>query len=217
MSFKPDDLGMSLGDAVGVPSPFPADPKKIRSRIKSYERKLRKEEEVIGCYDDGAGKRFLLGHLYMLMSDLEGALAHYDWYEREFPDDGAEPYNHLTWALTLRRGDREMDAFHRLYQTMLENLYLVPHLLGDKPEKLDFEGGSNYTWHAYALAIPQGLLDLWSEEDRLWARSVHEDPRVVDKRDRFIEIERQLDTEPRGPKRTALVKEARALQEVRLD
>jgi len=116
------DLGSDLGPAVGTPSPFPTDPKKIRSRIKSYERKLRKEKETFGCYDDGAGKRFLLGSLYMLMGDLDGALVHYDWYEQEFPDDGAEPYNHLTWALALYRGGRKEDAFHRLYQTMLENL-----------------------------------------------------------------------------------------------
>ena len=40
---------------------FPDDPKKIRARIRSYERSLRKEQEEHGFIRDGYGKRHLLG------------------------------------------------------------------------------------------------------------------------------------------------------------
>jgi hypothetical protein len=36
---------------------FPNEPKKIRARIRRYERKLRKEYEATGFYGDGYGKR----------------------------------------------------------------------------------------------------------------------------------------------------------------
>jgi hypothetical protein len=41
---------------VGTPI-LPTDPKKIRQRIRSYERKLQQEKDRIGAYDDDAGKR----------------------------------------------------------------------------------------------------------------------------------------------------------------
>ena len=52
---------------------IPSDPKKIRSRIRSCERKLRRGRDEDGDYDDGAGKRFLLAPLYMVMGDGAGA------------------------------------------------------------------------------------------------------------------------------------------------
>lgn len=39
---------------------FPTDPKKIRARIRSYERKLQKELDETGMIHDGYGKRYLL-------------------------------------------------------------------------------------------------------------------------------------------------------------
>jgi hypothetical protein len=112
--------------------PYPTDSKRIRERIRRYERVFRQEQRQ-GLIGDGYGKRFLLGPLYMLLGDVQGALASFDWYERTFPDDGGEPYHYLTWALALWRGDEKLFAFDNLYQTMLLNVYFVPHLLGQKP------------------------------------------------------------------------------------
>ncbi len=53
---------------------FPEDPKKLRTRIRSYERKLEKEKEEFNYCRDGSGKRYLLGPLYMLMGDIDGAI-----------------------------------------------------------------------------------------------------------------------------------------------
>ncbi len=50
-------------------------PRKIRERIRRYERKLRAEKYRYGDYDDGAGKRHFIGPLYLLLGDNEGALA----------------------------------------------------------------------------------------------------------------------------------------------
>jgi len=53
---------------------FPTDPKRIRERIRRYERALKRELEE-GYGGDGYCKRYLLGPLYMLMGDVAGALA----------------------------------------------------------------------------------------------------------------------------------------------
>ena len=62
----------------------------------------------------------------MLLGDVDGALASFDWYVDAFPDDGGEPYQYLTWALALFRGGRRPEAVRTLCHTMPLNVYLVP-------------------------------------------------------------------------------------------
>ena len=193
---------------------FPTDPKQLRQRIKSYERKFRQEKKARGDYDDGYGKRFLLGPLYMLAGDLQGALAHYEWYEKAFPDDCPEPYNQLTWALALHRAGRDQEAFRKLYQAMLANLYLVPYLLGETPQKLDIWHGSNHQWLEYALSIPKELLALWDQDALAWARKVYDDPAAAEHRGKYIEVHRKLETEHRLPERSRLVDESARLEDI---
>ncbi|MCP4936448.1 MAG: hypothetical protein GY927_20155 [bacterium] len=190
---------------------FPTDPKRIRERIRRYERALKKELEA-GYGGDGYGKRYLLGPLYMLMGDVDGALASFDWYEKAYPDDSGDPYQYLTWAPALFHGGRKQEAFNKLYQTMLENLYLVPFLLGRSPQRLDIWHGSNLAWIEYAVEVPQELLNLWDDVALQWAREVSEHPAVVEKVARYIAIHRELKSEPPGPRRSALVNEAFALE-----
>lgn len=186
---------------------FPTDPKRIRERIRRYERALKRELEE-GCGGDGYGKRYLLGPLYMLMGDVDGALASFLWYEAVYSDDGGEPYQYLTWALSLFRGGHREVAFNKLYQTMLENLYLVPFLLGRNPQPLDIWHGSNLERIDYAVEVPQALLNLWDEVALQWAREVSEHPVVVEKVARYVAIHRELKSEPPGPRRSALVHES---------
>jgi tetratricopeptide (TPR) repeat protein len=190
---------------------FPTDPKRIRERIRRYERALKKELEN-GYGGDGYGKRYLLGPLYMLIGDVDGALASYDWYEDAYPGDSGDPYQYLTWALALFRGGRRQDAFNKLYQTMLENLYLVSFLLGEDPQPLDIWHGRNLEWIEYAVEVPQELLNLWDDVALQWAREVSEHPAVVEKVARYIAIHRDLKSEPPGSRRSALVDEAFALK-----
>ena len=190
---------------------FPTDPKRIRERIRRYERALKRELEE-GYGGDGYGKRYLLGPLYMLMGDVAGALASFDWYEDAYPDDGGEPYQYLTWALALLRGGRRQEAFNKLYQTMLENLYLVPFLLGRNLRQLDIWHGSNFEWIEYAVEVPRELLNLWDDAALQWAREVSEHPVVVEKVARYVAIHRELKSEPPGLRRTALVHESYVLK-----
>ena len=190
---------------------LPTEPRRIRDRIRRYERALQRELDT-GYGTDGYGKRYLLGPLYMLLGDVDGALASFDWYVDAYPDDGGEPYQYLTWALALFRGGRRTEAVHTLCHTMLQNVYLVPFVLGYHPRRLDIWHGSNWEWPEYAGEVPQALLNLWDDVALQWAREVSEHPTVTAKVARYIEIHRKLKDEPRGPRRTALVRESVALR-----
>ena len=120
--------------------------------------------------------------------------------------------NQLLWALALFRGGRRQEAFNKLYQAMLENLYLVPFLLGRSPQRLDIWHGSNLAWIEYAVEVPQELLNLRDDVALQWAREVSEHPAVVERVARYVAIHRQLKREQAGPRRSALVDEAFALK-----
>ncbi len=70
---------------------IPADPNGIWARIRRYERKLQQEKREWGAYHDGAGKRYFIGPLYLLMGDLAGAVQSFHWFAQEFPDDSGDP------------------------------------------------------------------------------------------------------------------------------
>jgi tetratricopeptide (TPR) repeat protein len=187
---------------------FPQDPKKIRARIRRYERALRQEQECYGFINDGAGKRYLLGPLYLLMGDTAGALRSLAWFAQTFPDDCGDPLQYLCWTLALyRAGDLEQAAA-KLRQTMLSNLYLLPRLLGLPQDHIDLWYPSNLTEKAYSDGVPHEVLALWEPAALHWAHTVYQRAPMQRVRRRYIVIYHQLQTEPPGPKRSRLVNEA---------
>ena len=186
---------------------IPSDPKKIRARLRSYERKLAEEKKRFGAYDDGAGKRYFVAPLYLLLGDQAGALKSFAWYEHEFPDDMGDAGHYLCWALALLRSGNEGGAKTRLRCAMLENRYVLPKLLGLGPD----EGGIQPDREGLALMYLEGIPDayyaLWSDGEKAWAASQFMSDTWAMLRARFFEIEALLESEPRGPRRTALVNE----------
>jgi hypothetical protein len=191
---------------------LPKDPKQIRQRLRRYERELRQEYEKFGTIHDGAGKRYFLGPLYLLLDDLPGALRSFDWFEQNFPDDVGESFQYLCWTLALYRSGNLAAARRKLHQTMLLNLYVLPHLLGEEQAELDIWHGSNLAQKDYLAYIPPEIFELWDEAALQWARETYHSPQLSQVRARYIEIYRQLKNERPGPRRTKLVEEAFELQ-----
>ena len=187
---------------------FPKDPKKLRERIKRYERALQAELKTYGAFDDGAGKRLLLGPLYLLAGDTPGAVKSFAWFEKFFPNDMGEPFQYLCWSLALYRSGDLVAASRKLRQTMLMNLYLLPHLLGIKQQRLNIWHGTNWEDESYLADQPAEFLALWDEAAVRWARAQYDSPEFTLLRAQYIEIEEQLKAEDPGPKRTRLVNEA---------
>jgi tetratricopeptide (TPR) repeat protein len=187
---------------------FPQDPTKIRARIRRYERALRREQASYGFINDGGGKRYLLGPLYLLMGDTAGALQSFAWFAQTFPDDSGDPLQYLCWTLALyRAGDLE-HAAAKLRQTMLSNLYLLPRLLGLPQDHIDMWYPSNLTEKAYSDGVPGEAFALWEPAALHWAHTVYVSAPMQRVQRRYIAIYHRLKTEPPGPKRSRLVNEA---------
>ncbi len=189
-----------------------SDKQKIRSRLRSYERKLQKEKKEYGFYRDGAGKRYQVGPHYMLLGDLDGALAAFQWFDREFDDDVGVPEHFLCWSLALHRAGNEIGAAKKLRQTMFSNLYLVPRLLGSPIAELDIWHGSSDAELSHAEYVPKAYLQLWTKEERDWAEALYYSPGFQSARERFVEISRALATARPGTERSRLVEEMHKLE-----
>ncbi len=183
---------------------FPTDPKKIRDRIKRYERAFKDPH-----HDDGAGKRFLLGPLYMLMGDLPGALKSYTWYKKTFPDDCCEAFNHLCWTLALLRSDDEKTAKAKLRELIFDNLYIVPIFFGEAPANHGFRHFSNWSEAAYILEGPKDeLFALWNEAEASWLKAQWHSPELQVDLAKYIELQRKLDKTSGAEARSKIMKEA---------
>lgn len=184
----------------------PEHHKKIRAKIRRYERSMKKEQDEYGHINDGYGKRYLLGPLYLQLGDTKGALESFAWFERTFPDDMGEPFQYLSWSLALYKAG-DPGAKRKLIQTMLSNLYLIPHLLGIEMHELNIWHGSNIEEPSYLEYLPIEDKELWGKEELAWAKAIYEDPEAQDILKQYIEIEAKLKSEPRGPRRNRLVAE----------
>ena len=123
-----------------------------------------------------------------------------------------EPGHLLCWSLALHRAGNEVGAARKLRQTMFCNLYLVPHLLESPIDELDIWHGSSDAEPSYVEHVPEAYLQLWTEAEREWASGLYQSPGFQSVRKRYIEISRLLDTTPRGPARSRLVKEMHELE-----
>ncbi len=189
-----------------------SEQQKIRSRLRSYERKLQQEKRKFGYYHDGAGKRYQIAPHYMLLGDNDGALAAFEWFEHEFDDDVGTPDHSLCWSLALHRAGNEIGAAKKLRQTMFSKLYLVPRLLGTPIAELDIWHGSSDAEPSYAEHVHGPYLQIWTDAEREWAQGLYQSPGFQSARERFIEIARALSTTRPGPDRSRLVEEMHKLE-----
>jgi hypothetical protein len=132
----------------------------MRDRATRPKRALANEQRTLGHIDDGAGKRHLVGPLYVLGGELEKALDFYKWYEKECSDDSGEPIHYLFWGLALYRAGNIKNTNAKLLETTLQNAYLLPTLLGSPPAPYDMWHSSNRQHPDYLAEVPEELLPI---------------------------------------------------------
>ena len=186
--------------------------KKIKATITRYRRILNIEWKEHHFISDGAGIRYLIGPLYLRIDDTKGAMAHYQWFEKMFDDDSGEPFHRMGWTLSLYRNGLDQDAERMLLITMLKNLYLFPNLFGEDPPVVDGWQGSNWEELEYITGAPKWMLNLWTDEELEWAKSIYYSDQAVRIRERYITIYQFLELERPGDKRSKLVNESMKLE-----
>ena len=186
---------------------IPKTPKGIHSRIDQYKKALQKEKREWGIYDDSYGRRLLIGPLYLLANDTEGAIKYYKWYVKNFPDDSSEPFMSLCWTLSLYRAGKLEEAKIKLIHTMFSNLYILPHLFGEDQPGYIFRPGSNWESKGHLVNLPGECIAQWTENEVKWARETYYSNEITAIRERFIEIEISLQNKTPDINRSGLLDE----------
>ena len=180
--------------------------KKFGERATRLKRALANEQKKYRHIEDGAGKRYLIGPFYVLAGELQKALAHYDWYEKHCSDDVGEPIHYLYWALAFFRTGETAKANAKLLETMLQNVYLLPILLGSQPETHDIWHGSNMEHPDYITQAPKEFLPQLSEQERAWITEQFDSFRFRRVREEYVTTYSALKGEKNVDKRRQILR-----------
>jgi hypothetical protein len=181
--------------------------KQIRSRALRLRRALVNEAKEHGGIDDGAGKRYMIGPLFVQCGDLDAALAHYSWFEESCPDDTGEPIHVLFWALALFRAGDTARATDKLLETMIRNIYLLPSLIGQPVEAEAIWHSSNWEDPGYFEDASPEFVPSLTDEERSWIGAQLESDRFQRVRGEYVSTFRALKDERDMGKRRAILRE----------
>ena len=190
---------------------FPQNKKALEKRISSYRNALLKEQKQFGYVNDGAGKRYLLFSLYLVLNNLEQVQYYLSWYENEFSDDVGEPIQMLCWALILKRLGKNAEARRKLAETMLSNLYIIPKVLGKEIAAYDMWHSSSDADINYIDYMPREVIAALTEAEIQWISQEYDSLDFRHFRKRYIEIYDQLQGLKNMDERKKLLAESHTL------
>ena len=168
------------------------------------KRALGHEQKKYGFIDDGAGKRYQIGPLFVLAGELQKAIDFFAWYEKFCADDSGEPLHYLFWSLVLYRTGYLEKANTKLLETMVQNVYLLPTLLGAPPVPYDMWHSSNRENPEYLAEIPAEYIPELSEEEQSWMKAQLASFRFRRVLDEYVSTYHALKTEKAVEKRRKL-------------
>ncbi len=180
--------------------------KKYREKANRAKRELLKEKKQYGYISDGSGRRYRIGVYYLISGDTQKALEYYTWFDQEFDDDIGEPIFSLFWALTHHRSGNFEEAAIQLQKVMLQNIYLLPHILGEPIEK-------QHIWHSSNCADPDYIWDVeeffefLTEEETMWIKQSFFNERFSYLRNIYIKTHAELLHEKDFVKRGVIINE----------
>lgn len=137
-----------------------------------YRRSLINEEKNRGYINDGTGKRYLVGPLFVLAGDLEKAIDYYKWYEEVFSDDSGEPLHYIYWSIALFRVGNKKEAEKKLLESLVQNIYILFALTNMKMGSHDIWHGSNFESPDYLHELPEEMLPTFTTEEYFWVQKM---------------------------------------------
>lgn len=143
----------------------------------------------------------------MRIRDYAGAKRYFNWFHKNFPDDGGYPEFLFEWALTLYKCKKRVDAENKVLETFFANTCLLSHFLRSQGHGRDIEHGSNWETEEilqdFAYSCEEEEWKDFADGLSAFVKTV----RYIGYTDRFLEIKEELKDRPSGERRSALVRE----------
>lgn len=158
--------------------------------IDEYEALLQRNPK------DNQGARYVIGPLYQLAGDLEGALQAYDRYAEKYSEGQGDPHHTFCWGPALFQDGQRKAALRRWRKALFQNVYVAPLLLDEPLPDPDVWLGTNLATPDYAATYVDLFLELWEDAptarralNHLWS---HDEVQVAV--EEWIGLSRELDS-----------------------
>lgn len=184
---------------------------RIKDKIKKIRATLAAEKRKYGAFDDSRGLRYLPTQLYIKLGDFAGGLRYLKWFNKNFPDDIGFPEFLFESTIILFKTGHLKDAESYALQTYFSNTFLFDKYFNRRSMWLSKSPPANFQRVDYL----ENFRYRHDQEDLLefsaWLNDFIQTDRFTKKKSEFDDIERQLETEPVGPRRDMLVKKLNKL------
>jgi hypothetical protein len=182
---------------------------RVKNKIEKYKKALAVDKKYWGGqYHDGGGIRYRIPEQYIKIKDYKGGLRYLNWFEKNFPEDIGYPIFLFECTFILFKCGKVKEAEQKAYQTFFSNTYLFDKFLGKEQLQLDKNESSSWELLSVAESFTYTKNDAEFIEFAKWLQTILSSRSFLDKANQFIEIERQLKSEPVGQKRSGLVEKS---------
>jgi hypothetical protein len=178
---------------------------RIKIKIKKIRSTLAAEKRKYGGFDDSRGLRYLPTQLFVSIHDFAGGLRYLRWFNKNFPNDIGFPEFLFESTLILFKTGKLKEAEDYAIRTYFSNTFLLdtyfkrPLQVTDKIVSASFQ----------QLEYVQNFIYSHDQDDFLefsdWLNRFTQTDRFLKIKNEFDDIEKQLETEPVGPRRSMLV------------
>jgi hypothetical protein len=185
----------------------PKQTEQIKQKIVKIKHALAADKKRWGGqYDDSSGLRYIIPGFYLQLQDWNGALKHFKWFEKNFPDDSCYPIFLFEWTVTLFKTGDLKGAEKKAFQTFFSNVYLFEKYSGKKLFLFEQNIGSNWQSAEIVHELPYSkdqpeLLDYTN-----WLNQFLASEKFIKAAKEFRKMENQLMEEPVGETRLFLIK-----------
>jgi len=183
---------------------------RVQLKIKKLRAQLAAEKREWGGYHDGSGVRYIIPELYFKIKDYKGAMRYFNWFAKNFDDDGGYPAFFLMWTITLFENKKEKLAIKKAYEMAFCNLFFIDALLGNHIEDTGVKKYSSISTLAFATESAEVCEDLISPDFKNWLLAVYNSPEFQENISKYKKFESLLENEDVYEKRRKIVEERSA-------
>ncbi|WP_179353862.1 hypothetical protein [Winogradskyella vidalii] len=182
-------------------------------QIESVKRKIAKIKKGLaadkkhwgGFHHDSGGLRYLPPELYLKIQDYTGSLRYFNWFSKNFPEDSEHPIILFEWAVTLYKTKRIQLAEKKIKQTFFSNTLLLDMFLGKAPLLLNKSEQIKWEHEQLIKHFKYSKNQVELTDFTQWLDSFMKTESFLEFANKLLKLNRQIEEEPLGEIRSALV------------
>jgi len=179
---------------------------RIKDKIKKVKSALTAEKRKYGAFDDSRGLRYLPTEWSIRIGDYDGGLKYLKWFNKNFPDDMGFPEFLFESTIVFFKTGQLKEAEDFAMRTYFSNTFLFDTYFKRKLQHADKKVSASFQQADYV----QNFIYSHDQDAFLefsdWLSKFIQSDRFVKTKSEFDDIEKQLETEPMGQRRSLLVK-----------